>query len=86
MAESGFPDFDVNAWFGLLAPAGTPAAIIEKLHRETARALALPETRETFNKLGMETIGNSPEEFAAVIKSEIPQRKKVIESAGITMQ
>ena len=52
--------------FGLLAPAGTPAAIIDKLHRETARTLALPETRETFNKLGMETIGNSPAEFAAV--------------------
>ena len=86
MAESGFPGFDVNAWFGLLAPAGTPAEIIETLHRESARALAQPAVRDTLNKLGMEVIGNSPAEFAAVIKSEIPHRKKVIESAGITIQ
>src|ERR1043165_2987350 len=49
MAESGFPGFDVNAWFGLLAPAGTPDAIIAKLHDETARALATTEVREKFN-------------------------------------
>ena len=86
MAESGFPGFDVNAWFGLIAPAGTPAPIIEKLHRETARALALPDVREMFSKLGMEIIGNSPAEFAAVIKAEIPQRAKVIKEAGIALQ
>lgn len=72
MAESGFPGFDVNAWFGLLAPAGTPAPIVAKLHGETARALAAPDVRDRFNKLGMEVIGNSPAEFAAVIRSEIP--------------
>jgi tripartite-type tricarboxylate transporter receptor subunit TctC len=86
MAESGFPGFDVNAWFGLLAPAGTPAPIIERLHRETAQALATASVRESFTKLGMELIGNSPKEFAAVIQSEIPQRKKVIETAGISLQ
>jgi tripartite-type tricarboxylate transporter receptor subunit TctC len=86
MAESGFPGFDVNAWFGLLAPAGTPSPIITKLHGETARALAAPDLRERFNKLGMEVIGNSPGEFAAVIRSEIPQRKKTIEGAGIERQ
>jgi tripartite-type tricarboxylate transporter receptor subunit TctC len=83
MAESGFPGFDVNAWFGLLAPTGTPAPIIARLHGETARALAASEVRASFNKLGMEVIGNSPAEFAAVIRSEIPQRKKTIERAGI---
>jgi tripartite-type tricarboxylate transporter receptor subunit TctC len=86
MDESGFSGFDVNAWFGLMAPAGTPKPIIEMLHRETARILALPEVREKFRKLAMEIIGNSPDEFAAIIKAEIPQRKKVIESAGIVLQ
>jgi tripartite-type tricarboxylate transporter receptor subunit TctC len=86
MAESGFPGFDVNAWFGLLAPAGTPDAIIAKLHDETARALATTEVREKFNTLGMEVIGNTPAEFAAVIRSEIVQRKKTIEAVGIEPQ
>jgi tripartite-type tricarboxylate transporter receptor subunit TctC len=86
MAESGFPGFDVNAWFGLLAPANTPASIVETLHREVAQALALPNVRESFSAAGMEIIGNSPAEFAAVIQSEIPQRKKVIEAAGIRIQ
>jgi tripartite-type tricarboxylate transporter receptor subunit TctC len=86
MAESGFPDFDVNAWFGLLAPAGTPAAIIAKLHDETARALAVADVREKLDHLGMEVIGNSPTEFAAVIRAEIPQRQKTIEGAGIEPQ
>jgi tripartite-type tricarboxylate transporter receptor subunit TctC len=84
MAESGFPGFDINAWFALLAPAGTPPAIIDRLHRETIQALAT--SREAFEKTGMEVIGNSPAEFAAVIRAEIPQRRQVIESAGITME
>jgi tripartite-type tricarboxylate transporter receptor subunit TctC len=86
MAESGFPGFDVNPWNGLLAPAGTPAPIIAKLHAETARALAAPDVRERFHRLGMEVIGNSPAEFAAVIRTEISQRKKTIEGAGIERQ
>jgi tripartite-type tricarboxylate transporter receptor subunit TctC len=86
MAESGFPGFDINAWFGLMAPANTPAAIIERLHRETRQALAQASVRESFGKFGMEIIGNSPTEFAAVIRSEIPQRKQVIEAAGISIQ
>jgi tripartite-type tricarboxylate transporter receptor subunit TctC len=86
MAESGFPGFDVNAWFGLLAPAATPAPIIDKLHRETARVLALDDIRKRFSDAGMEVIGNSPAEFAAVIRSEIPQRKAVIAAAGISLQ
>lgn len=85
MNESGFPGFDVNSWFGLMAPAGTPVAIIDKLHREAVRALALPDVREKFNNLGMVIIGNSPAEFAAVIKSEMAQRKKLIEDAGIKL-
>lgn len=86
MAESGFPGFDVTSWFGLMAPAGTPASIIDKLHGEAVRALALPEVREKLKALGMNAIGNSPAEFAAVIRTQLPQREKVIRGAGLKLQ
>jgi tripartite-type tricarboxylate transporter receptor subunit TctC len=83
MAESGFPGFEAVPWFGLMAPAGTPADIIDKLHRETAKVLAMPDIRKQFDELGLDPIGNSPTEFAAALKSEIPQWAKVIKEAGI---
>jgi tripartite-type tricarboxylate transporter receptor subunit TctC len=83
MVESGYPGFDAVPWFGLLAPAGTPPAIIEKVHRETVRVLALPEVRRSLDVLGLDLIGNSPAEFASVIKAEIPQWAAVIKAAGI---
>jgi tripartite-type tricarboxylate transporter receptor subunit TctC len=83
IAESGYPDFEVTGWIGLLAPARTPAAIVRKLHLETVKALALPDLRAKFADLGLEPIGNSPDEFAAVIKSEIPKWTKVIKESGI---
>ena len=72
LAEAGFPGFDATASFGLVAPAGTPPAIIDKLHRETVRILALPEVRKRFAELGSEVIGNSPSEFSAVIRADNP--------------
>ena len=63
--------------------AGTPAVIIGKLHLETVKALALPDLRAKLADLGMEGIGNSPDAFAALIKSEIPKWAKVIKDAGI---
>ena len=83
MIEEGFAGFDSTAWFALMAPAGTPEPVIAKLHREVARILALPDVRKRFDELGMEVIGNSPAEFAAVIKAETPQWAKVIREAGI---
>ena len=83
MAESGFPGFEAVPWFGLLAPAGTPQPVIDKLHRETVRVLAIPDVRKKMEALGLDIIGNSPTEFAAVIKAEIPQWAKVIKDAGI---
>jgi len=84
IAESGYPDFEVTNWYGLLAPARTPATIIGKLRIETVKALALPDLRAKLADLGLEGIGNSPDEFAAVIKSEIPKWAKVIKELGIT--
>ena len=83
LAESGYPGFEFTNWSGLLAPARTPTTIVRKLHLETVKAVALPELRAKFADLGMEGIGNSPAEFAALIKSEIPKWAKVIKDAGI---
>src|SRR5262245_44147978 len=83
MVEAGFAGFDANAWFGLMAPAGTPAAIIDKLHGETVRVLALNDVRARLNDLGMEVIANTPTEFAGVIRSETWQWAKIIKDAGI---
>jgi tripartite-type tricarboxylate transporter receptor subunit TctC len=85
MDESGYPGFDAVPWFGLLAPAGTRQDIIDKLHDETIKALAIPEVRKRFDELGLEPVGNTPAEFAAVIKKEIPEWGKVIKDAGIKL-
>jgi len=83
IAESGFPGFESTGWNGLLAPARTPATILRKLHLETVKALALTDVRAKLADLGVEGIGNSPDEFAAVIKSEIPKWAKVIKESGM---
>jgi tripartite-type tricarboxylate transporter receptor subunit TctC len=83
IAESGYPGFEVLGWNGMFAPAKTPVAIIRALHLETVKALALPDLRAKLADLGLEGIGNSPDEFATAIKSEIPKWAKVIKDAGI---
>jgi len=83
IAESGYPGFEATIWFGLLAPARTPVPIVRKLHLETVKALALPDLRAKLADLGIEGIGNSSDELAAVIKSEIPKWAKVIKESGM---
>jgi tripartite-type tricarboxylate transporter receptor subunit TctC len=83
MAESGFPGFDSTATFGLMAPAATPAAIIDKIHRDQVRALARADLRARLVDVGMEVVGNTPAEFAAALKAEVPQWAKVIKDAGL---
>ena len=85
MAESGFPGFEAVPWFGLMAPVGTRADIIDKVHRETVKVLALPDVHKTMEQQGLDSIGNSPAEFAAVIQSETPEWAKVIKDAGIKL-
>jgi tripartite-type tricarboxylate transporter receptor subunit TctC len=85
MAESGFPGFEAVPWFGLVAPAGTPKDVLDKLHGEIVKTLAMPEVRRKFDELGLEPVGNTPVEFAAVIKKEIPEWGKVIKDAGIKL-
>jgi tripartite-type tricarboxylate transporter receptor subunit TctC len=83
MAESGYPGFEAVPWFGLMAPAGTPSAIIDRLNRETTKILAMPEIRKKLNDIGADVIGGTPAEFAAAIEREIPQWARVIKQAGI---
>ncbi len=85
MIEMGYPDFEAVPWFGLMAPVGTSPAIVRKLHDETVKVLAMPDVKTQLNELGLDLVGNTPEEFAAVIAREIPQWAKVIKGAGIKM-
>src|SRR5262249_6452308 len=82
MAESGYPGFEATSWFALLAPAGTPVAVVRKLHLETVKALAQPDLRAKFGELGMEPVGSSPQQLAAIIKADIPKWAKVIRDSG----
>jgi tripartite-type tricarboxylate transporter receptor subunit TctC len=70
VAESGFPGFDVTTWHGVLVRAGTPAPIVARLHGELVRILAQPEIREHLASVGMEPVGNTPEQFAAELKAD----------------
>src|SRR3979490_591582 len=85
MAESGFPGFEAVPWFGLLAPTGTPKDVLDKLHGETVKALAMPEVRKKFDELGLEPVGNTPAEFTAVIQKETPEWANLIRKAGIKL-
>jgi tripartite-type tricarboxylate transporter receptor subunit TctC len=85
MAESGFPGFEAVPWFGLLAPSGTPKDVLDKLHGEIVKTLAMPEVRKKFDELGLAPVGSTPAEFAAVIKKETPEWAKVIKDAGIKL-
>jgi tripartite-type tricarboxylate transporter receptor subunit TctC len=82
--ESGLVGFDVTLWYGLLAPAGTPDTIVHKLHTESIKALARPDVRARLADLGIDIIGNSPDDFARTIKAEIPKWAKIIKESGIT--
>jgi len=85
MAESGFPAFEVSSWQGLLAPAGTPPAIVSKLQREIARILAVPEVRERFASVAAEPVGSTPEQFRAHIESEIARWRAVARRANLSL-
>ena len=83
MAESGVPGFEVQNWQGLVAPAGTPAALIKLLNETTSKALADPTIREQMLGQGNELGGGTPEQFASFIKSEADRWGKLVKSANI---
>jgi len=86
VAEAGVPGYDSDAWFGLVAPAHTPKDIVNKLSRETARVLKLPDVSARLAELGAEPVGDTPEQFATHMKSEIAKWAKVIKEANVELQ
>lgn len=83
IAESGVPGFDISAWFGLLAPAGTPRPIVDKLSAELVSIAALPDVREKMLTQGLEPATSSPDEFSAMIAAEITKWGKIVQSAKL---
>ncbi len=83
MDESGFPGFNVTTWWGMFVPVGTPAAIVERLNRETVKIMATPEMRQKLAAIGLEPMGGTPAEFAAVIRAEAPYWEHLIKEAGV---
>jgi tripartite-type tricarboxylate transporter receptor subunit TctC len=86
VAEAGISDFDVSSWYAVMAPAGTPKAIVEKLHGELVRVLADPDLKSRLEALGADPIGDSPDEFAKVLHSDLARWKRVIQDAKISFQ
>ena len=84
--ESGLADFIVDSWVGILAPAKTPRAIVDRLNKETVAVLAEPAIRERYSVLGIEPVGNTPEQFAAQIRDDLARWEKVVKQAGIRLE
>jgi tripartite-type tricarboxylate transporter receptor subunit TctC len=82
IAESGLPGYEVIAWFGLFAPAGTPSTVIDRMNAEANKALAMPAVRENLVAQGFELMGGSVAEFAAFVRSEIDKWAKVVKATG----
>jgi tripartite-type tricarboxylate transporter receptor subunit TctC len=83
MSEAGLPGFEIVSWFGLLAPAGTPAPIVARLNAETVKVLERPDVKAALANQGLEVAPGTPEQFAAHIKSEIAKFTKIGRAAGI---
>ena len=83
VAESGYPGFDASLWLAIMAPAGTPTPIIERLNKEIGTVIAAPDTREAFDKAGTEPLTGTPADLAAMIRSGIPKYAQIIKTAGV---
>ena len=86
VAEQGFPGYEALNWYGYLAPAGTPKEIVDRLHKEIAKALASPKVIEQMEKTGVEPLSMTPDEFGRYIKREYDTWGKVVKEAGIKPQ
>ena len=86
MMEQGVPDFDISTWFGIVAPAGTPKPIVNKLAKAANDALNSDEVKAGFKKLGFDSIGGSPEEFAKFIDRELVKWADAAKAAGLVKQ
>ena len=86
MTEASGHDLPADIVNGFMLPAGTPKPVVEFLHREVVKVMAMPDVKEKLASMGFDPVASTPEEFADWIRSEIPRWGKVIRDAGITMQ
>jgi tripartite-type tricarboxylate transporter receptor subunit TctC len=86
VAESGVPGYEVIVWLGLLAPAGTPSEIVQKINADLATVLKLPAIRERFAAMGMEPAYSTPAEFRKLLESEIDKYAAVIRAAKLRIE
>ena len=85
-AEAGLRDFEIDNFTGLVGPAGMPADAVAKLHAAAVKALATPQVRERFASLGVQPVGDTPEQFGAVIREDLARWSRVIKSAGVKVE
>src|SRR6267378_891944 len=84
--EAGLPGYQITTWYGVFAPAGTPAAIVRRLHADTVKAMQSPATRSKLEGIGAEgTASRLPEEFAAVVRADTARYAKIVKSIGLTI-
>jgi tripartite-type tricarboxylate transporter receptor subunit TctC len=83
VAEAGLPNFEVTTWYGILAPAGTPKAIVVRLNAELAKIMHSPELKDRLDALATDPVTSTPEEFAGLIKREIAKWREVVREAGL---
>jgi tripartite-type tricarboxylate transporter receptor subunit TctC len=82
IAEAGFPGLEISTWYGVVVPAGTPRAIVERLHAVFVRALAAPDLRRQFATFGMEAVGDTPEQFAVTLDTEVRRWSELVRAHG----
>ena len=85
-AEAGLRDFEIDNFTGLVGPAGMPADAVAKLHAAAVKALATPQVRERFASLGVQPVGDTPEQFGALIREDLARWSRVIKSAGVKVE
>jgi tripartite-type tricarboxylate transporter receptor subunit TctC len=84
VAEAGLPGYQMSTWYGVFAPAGTPAAIVSRLHAEIAKVMQAPDVRERLAQIGVDdTVTRSPEEFAALVRADIARYAKIVKETGV---
>lgn len=87
MKEAGVPNFIATNWYGILVPTGTPKAVIERLHQETAKATALPDVRQRLAAAGLEpSSSKTPQEFGGFVGADVARWGKVIKQANIKLE
>ncbi len=83
VAESGFPGFDASLWLAIMAPAGTPPAIVDRLHKEIVAVIGAPDTADALGKAGAEPLTSTPAELASMVKDGVGKYAKIVKQAGI---